>query len=117
MKDLKQRTKEFAIRIIRLYSKLPNSSEAQVIGKQLLRSGTSVGAHYREATRARSTAEFVSKLGGGHQELEETSYWLELLSETEIVKPALLVDLCQDCLLYTSPSPRDATLSRMPSSA
>ena len=63
-----------------------------MIGKQLLRSGTSVGAHYREATRARSTAEFVSKLGGGHQELEETSYWLELLSET----PALLVDLCQE---------------------
>ncbi|MFK7820013.1 MAG: four helix bundle protein, partial [Planctomycetaceae bacterium] len=77
MKDLKQRTKEFSLRVIRLYSNLPKPTEAQVMGKQLLRSGTSVGAHYREATRARSTAEFVSKLAGGHQELEETSYWLE----------------------------------------
>ena len=96
MLDLKQRTKEFALRIIRLYSRLPDCAEAQVIGRQVSRSGTSVGAHYREATRARSTAEFVSKLGGGHQELEETSYWLELLSETEIVKPSLLVDLLRE---------------------
>ena len=76
MKDLKARTREFALRNIRLYSKLPKSVEGHVIGKQLLRSGTSVGAHYREASRARSTAEFVSKLGGGQQELEETMYWL-----------------------------------------
>ncbi|MEJ7593698.1 MAG: four helix bundle protein [Planctomycetaceae bacterium] len=67
--DLKQRTKQFALRVIRLYSSLPNSTEAQVIGKQLLRSGTSVGAHYREATRARSDAEFISKIEGGLQEL------------------------------------------------
>ena len=64
-----------------------------MIGKQLLRSGTSIGAHYREATRARSNAEFVSKLGGGHQELEETCYWLELLADSNIVKPDLLTDL------------------------
>ena len=96
MKDLKVRTKEFALRIIRLYGKLPDRTDAQVLGKQLLRSGTSVGAHYREAMRARSTAEFVSKLGGGHQELEETSYWLELLAESEIIKPELLSDLMQE---------------------
>ena len=96
MRDLKQRTKEFSLRIIRLFSKLPQQTGAQVIGKQLLRSGTSVGAHYREATRARSNAEFVSKLGGGQQELEETSYWLELLGESRIVNPALLGDLMQD---------------------
>ena len=71
LKDLSQRTKEFALIIIRVYSSLPTTTLAQVLGKQLLRSGTSVGAHYREASRARSDAEFISKLGGGHQELEE----------------------------------------------
>ena len=63
--DLKTRTKEFARRVIRLYAALPATTVAQVIGKQLLRSGTSVGAHYREAMRSRSTAEFISKLEGG----------------------------------------------------
>lgn len=85
MKDLKTRTKEFALRIIRLYGALPKSTEAQIIGKQLLRSGTSVGAHYREAIRARSNAEFISKIEGGMQELEETSYWLELLADSQIL--------------------------------
>jgi four helix bundle protein len=84
--DLKLRTRDFALRVIRLYSALPTTTVAQVIGKQLLRSGTSVGAHYREASRARSTAEFVSKLGGAQQELEETSYWFELLVEAQVVE-------------------------------
>ena len=83
--DLKERTKRFALRVIRLYVALPKSTESQVIGKQLLQSGTSVGAHYREASRARSTAEFVSKIEGGLQELEETAYWMELLVESTIV--------------------------------
>ncbi len=91
--DLKERTKQFALRIIRVYSALPKSTEAQVIGKQVLRSGTSVGAHYREAIRGRSTAEFVSKIEGGLQELEETAYWLELLVEAEIVSAHRLQDL------------------------
>jgi four helix bundle protein len=85
MKDLKERTKAFSLRIIRLYSALPKSTEAQIIGKQLFRSGTSVGAHYREGIRARSDAEFVSKLEGGMQELEESCYWMELLVEAGIV--------------------------------
>ncbi len=72
MKDLASRTKGFALRVIRLYAALPKSTEAQVLGKQLLRSGTSVGAQYREAIRARSNAEFISKLEGGMQELEES---------------------------------------------
>jgi len=93
MKDLKQRTREFALRIIRLYTALPKATEAQVMGKQILRSGTSVGAHYREATRARSTAEFVSKLGGGQQELEETCYWLELLREAGMFDASRLAAL------------------------
>jgi four helix bundle protein len=93
MKDLGSRSREFAVRCIRLYSVLPKTTEAQAIGKQLLRSGTSVGAHYREAMRARSDAEFISKLEGGLQELEETRYWLELLRDAEIMKWDRLGDL------------------------
>ncbi|MBM9520757.1 four helix bundle protein [Desulforhopalus vacuolatus] len=96
MKDLKSRTKEFALRIIRLYTALPKSTEAQVIGKQLLRSGTSVGAHYREGIRARSDAEFISKIEGGLQELEESCYWLELLLEAEIMTEKQLSDLMHE---------------------
>jgi four helix bundle protein len=94
--NLKERTKKFALRIIRMYCALPKSTEAQVLGKQVLRSGTSVGAHYREATRARSAAEFISKLEGGLQELEETGYWLELLSESCIVSPRELSGLMEE---------------------
>ena len=77
---LKARTTRFALRVIRLYGAWPKRMEAQVIGKQLLRSGPSVGAHYREAMRARSDAEFISKMEGALQELEESAYWMELLS-------------------------------------
>jgi four helix bundle protein len=83
--DLRDRTKRFALRVIRLFGALPKTVEAQVIGRQVLKSGTSVGAHYREAHRARSTAEFISKLEGGLQELDETAYWLELLAESGII--------------------------------
>jgi four helix bundle protein len=85
LKDVASRTREFAVSVVRLYSRLPKSTEAQVIGKQMLRSGTSVGAHYREASRARSDAEFVSKIEGGLQELEETRYWFELLRDAGIL--------------------------------
>src|SRR5436305_8182137 len=87
-RDLQVRTKSFALRIVRLFCSLPKTTEAQVLGRQLPRSGTSVGAHYREAMRARSVAEFISKVEGGLQELEETSYWMELLVESEIVPEA-----------------------------
>src|SRR3954452_5270998 len=93
---LRKRTKQFALRIIRLYGSLPCSVPAQVIGKQVLRCGTSVGAHYREGTRARSTAEFISKLEVGLQELDETAYWLELLIESEIVPKKLLGGLLDE---------------------
>jgi len=92
-RDLCERTKAFALRIIRVYSSLPSTGAVQVLGRQVLRSGTSVGAHYREACRARSTAEFISKIKGGLQELEETSYWLELLVEGDIVPEQRLADL------------------------
>lgn len=94
--DLRERTKDFSLRIIRLYTYLPNSTVAQVIGKQILKSGTSVGAHYREASRARSTAEFISKIGGGQQELEETIYWLELLIEAKIIPAKKLQGLMNE---------------------
>ena len=91
--DLGERTKAFALRIVRLYGSLPKTTEAQVIGKQLLRSGTSVGAHVREGKRSRSNAEMISKIEGGLQELEETGYWLELLADSGIVKAERLTEL------------------------
>jgi len=92
-RDLSQRTKQFALRIIRLYSSLPKTTEAQVLGKQVPRSGTSVGAHYREAQRSRSNAEIISKFEGGLQELEEITYWLELLVDAGIVQADVLAEL------------------------
>ncbi|MFO0848845.1 MAG: four helix bundle protein [Gemmataceae bacterium] len=94
--DLKVRTRQFAVRVIRLYCALPQSPLGQTLGKQLLRAGTSVGAHYREAHRARSDAEFISKLEGGLQELEETAYWLELLVEAGVIPPEQLAPLQQE---------------------
>jgi four helix bundle protein len=91
--DLKIRTKVYALRIIKLYQVLPKSGEAQIIGKQILRSGTSVGAQYREACRAKSPADFINKMEGSLQELDETGYWLELLTESKIVPAEKLVDL------------------------
>ena len=95
--DLGERTKDFALRIIRLYAALPKTTEAQVIGKQVLRSGTSIGAHYREARRAKSDADFISKIEGALQELDETTYWLELLSESGIVNSERLKPLTDEC--------------------
>lgn len=80
--DLRTRTKRYGLEIVNLYVRVPNSTHGQVMGRQMLRSGTSVGAHYREACRARSDAEFVSKIEGALQELDETAYWLELLIES-----------------------------------
>ena len=84
-RDLKIRTKEYALSVIRLFAELPKRTEAQVMGRQLLRSGTSVAAQYREASRGKSDADFISKIEGSLQELEETEYWLELLCESGFV--------------------------------
>jgi four helix bundle protein len=94
--DLKTRTKRFALRIIRVYTALPSGAVAQVLGKQVLRAGTSVGAHYCEAFRSRSDAEFISKLEGGLQELDETEYWLELLVDAEIIAAKRLTSLLKE---------------------
>jgi four helix bundle protein len=84
--DLKARTKRFALAVVQLYVSLPKATEAQVLGRQVLHSGTSVGAHYREAYRAKSDADMISKLEGALQELDETQYWLELLEEANVAK-------------------------------
>jgi four helix bundle protein len=88
--DLKDRTRDFALRIIRLYTALPKRSESQIIGKQVLRSGTAVGANYREGLRARSKTEYAAKLNIGLMELEETLYWLELMEKAGIVSASRL---------------------------
>jgi len=92
--DLRARTKNYALRIIRLYRALPRKDGvAEVIGKQLLRSGTSVAAHYREACRAKSDLDFISKLEGAQQELDETDLWLELLADSNVVSTKRLEPL------------------------
>ncbi len=100
-RDLRERTKAFAILVIRMFSSLPKSTEAQVLGKQVLHSGTSVGANYREACRARSKAEFIAKIGDCLKELDESSYWFELMAETEIAaspSPDVLQKECNELL-------------------
>jgi four helix bundle protein len=92
-KDLKERTKQFALKIIRLAASLPRTRAADIIGRQLLKAGTSVGANYREANRARSKAEFRAKIGIVEQESDESLYWLELLKESGIAKGKLLEEL------------------------
>ena len=93
MQDLKVRTRSYALRIIRLYGALPRRGVTRVLGDQALRSGTSVGAHYREAIRARSTAEYAAKMNAGLMELEETLYWLELLEHSGVVDARKLAPL------------------------
>jgi four helix bundle protein len=83
--DLRDRTKHFALRIIRMFEQLPSTTTAQTIGRQVLRSGTSVAANYREARRGRSRTEVRAKLGIVEQELDETMLWLELLVDAEVV--------------------------------
>ena len=95
-KNLAARTKSFARRIIKLYVALPKETVAQVLGKQVLRSGTSIGANYREASRGRSKAEFISKIGDCLKEADETAYWLELLADEEIISKNRLEPLLKE---------------------
>jgi len=94
--DLRIRTFEYSRRIIRLFGSLPNTTIAQVVGKQCLRSGTSIGANYREAYRSRSRAEFIAKIGDCLKEAEETQYWLELMIAEEIVSKNKLSSLVKE---------------------
>lgn len=94
--DLSTRTKRFALQTIRLHSALPKNAAAQVVGKQMLSSGTSVGVYYRESIRSRSDAELVSKQEGALQGLEETRYWFEPLDGSGSVKPEWLAGLMEE---------------------
>ena len=90
------RTREFSLRIVHLYSALPSRRQDLVMGDQLLRSGTSVGAHFREALRARSRSEYVAKLNSGLMELEESLYWMELLQGSGTFGPGMLDPLMKE---------------------
>jgi four helix bundle protein len=91
--ELRQRTKSFAIRIVNLFRSLPHTPDAQTLGKQVLRSGASVAANYRAVCRARSKAEFVSKLGIVVEEADETVFWLDVLTETGVLSSPRVADL------------------------
>jgi four helix bundle protein len=109
--ELRDRTKAFALRVVRMSRSLPKMREANVIAHQVLRSGTSVAANYRAVGRARSKAEFISKLGVVVEEADETVFWLELLSETGFVDREKLVPLLKEAnelLLIFSASRRTA---------
>ena len=99
--DLETRTTEFALRIIKLFAALPKTTEVQVLGKQLLRCGTSAGAHYREAKRGKSTLDFVSKVEGALQELDETVYWLQLIEKSEVMSARRLGPLQTEAVELT----------------
>src|SRR5690242_19062038 len=94
--DLRNRTKDFAVRIVKMYRTLPYQSDAQVLGKQLLRCGTSVAANYRAACRSRSRAEWVAKIGVVVEEADESVFWLEMLADCEILSRADIADLLKE---------------------
>ena len=91
--NLKHRTKQFGLRVIRLVERLPSKPAAKVLGHQLLRSATSVGANYRAACRARSAAEFRSRMAVVEEEADESAHWLEILSDGGLIKPPLIAEL------------------------
>ena len=100
--DIQIRTKDFALRIIRLSASIPNTSIGRILSRQVTRSGTSVGAHVREGRRSRSDAEMLSKIDVALQELEETRYWMELLAESGMLAPARLIDLQNEASQLTA---------------
>jgi four helix bundle protein len=94
--DFLKRTMNFGLRVIRLVNSLPKQQVAQVLGRQLLRAGTSVGANYRAAVRGKSRADFIAKMGIVEEECDEALYWMEMLIESQLVKPDLLRDLVDE---------------------
>jgi four helix bundle protein len=95
--EMQTRVKAFAVRIVRLCAALPNNNVGWVLGKQLLKSGTSIGANYCEALRSSSQAHFVSIVEIALRECGETKYWLELLRDAEVIDPARLVEIDDEC--------------------
>ena len=94
--DLKQRTKLFALRILKLVAALPNNLQGRTVGGQLVRAGTSVGSNYRAACRGRSKAEFIAKLGIVEEEADESAFWLELIIEGSLLKAQLVQPLLDE---------------------
>jgi four helix bundle protein len=94
--DLKERTKSFALKVIKVVEMLPKGRTADILGRQLLSAGTSVGANYRSACRAKSTADFISKMGIVEEEADETVYWMDLLVEAGLVPKDDLISLLDE---------------------
>jgi four helix bundle protein len=118
--ELKRRTKQFGIRIVKLVDALPRNQTASVIGRQLLRSATSVGANYRAVCRAKSRADFIAKLGIVEEECDESLYWLEMLVETNLIKPGLVSGLMkagEEILAIVVASAKTARVKNNPQSA
>src|SRR4029077_4848071 len=118
--DLKKRTKAFALRILRLVDTLPKTTAGRSLASQILRSGTSVAANYRRACRAKSTADFIAKMGIVEEEADETLFWLELLEESELVTAAKLTAIKQEAdelIAITIASIKTARRNRAPNSA
>ena len=118
--DLKQRTKEFALRILRLVDTLPKTTAGRSLASQILRSATSVAANYRAACRAKSTADFIAKMGIVEEEADETLFWLELLEDSELVTAAKLTAIKQEAdelIAITVASIKTARRNRAPNSA
>src|SRR4030043_1763798 len=110
-KDLKERTKRFALKVIKIVEMLPRGRIADILGRQLVKAGTSVGANYRAACRAKSTADFISKMGIVEEETDESIYWMELLIETSLVHKDdlnLLLDEANQILAITISSIKTA---------
>ena len=101
-KELLQRTKTFALRIIKLVNALPNNTAGRAIGNQLIRSGTTVAANYRAACRGRSKAEFIAKLGTVEEEADESCLWLELIIESELMEEKLVINLLKEAREITA---------------
>ena len=99
--EFKERTKQFALRILKLVDALPRKRSADVLGNQLARSGTSVGANYREACRARSVPEFVAKLGIAEEEADESAWWLELITEHGLLPTERIAGLHDEAVALT----------------
>jgi len=94
--ELRERTKQFAIRIVRLFQALPKGTDAQIMGKQLLRCGTSVGANYRAVCRARSRPEFIARIAIVAEEADESVFWLELMEETKVLNAKQLEEILKE---------------------
>jgi four helix bundle protein len=118
--ELKQRTKVFGKRVIKLIEALPKNTTTSVMGRQLLRSATSVGANYRAVCRAKSRADFIAKLGIVEEECDESLYWLEMLVETDQIRPALVSSLMkegEEILAIVVASAKTARVKNNPQSA